>query len=99
MSACTEEPTASGALYLAPYQVRLLLGRPIEEVTMLVAEEHCVVHRWRCGCSGFDDARRCAIGACQEHAELLCLVREEDERTHYDELLRREAVPGRKLGV
>lgn len=35
MSACTEEPTASGALYLAPYQVRLLLGRPIEEVTML----------------------------------------------------------------
>jgi hypothetical protein len=69
-------------LYLAEYQVRLLLCTPVRKKPLAAAAGAGAVRlTWRCGCSAVPCADgKYQITACGEHFSLLRLVREGDDR-------------------
>jgi hypothetical protein len=73
-------------LYLAEYQMRLLMCSPWRKKPLAANEGDSSAARllWRCGCSAVQCAdHKYQITACDDHFALLREVREDEER-YYD---------------
>jgi hypothetical protein len=70
-------------VYLAEYQMRLLLCRPWRKKPLAADGTDAVRFLWRCGCSAIQCADcKYEITACADHLPLLREVREDDERCY-----------------
>jgi hypothetical protein len=73
-------------VYLAEFQVRLLLCRPSATHLVAISGSNLPVRRlhWSCGCAAVEsEPKRYAIRPCAPHHQLLSLVKECDEATHW----------------
>jgi|GEM_PF-6275796 len=81
-------------LYLAEYQMRLLLCTPWRKKALTAGgEEGAMRLLWRCGCSAVRCRdRKYEITACNDHLPLLREIREDDDR-FYERSGERELCP------